>query len=217
METTGDLKNTPNNIFTEDIWNTTSSIEHGAYSYSKTLAEQEAWKINKAQNRWDLVVINPSLVMGPAINPHAVTSESFKLVKQFGDGSMKSGVPKMGWGVVDVRDLAVAHFQAGFVPEAQGRHIASGHNTSYLGMAKALETKFGNKYPIPKKEMPKWLIWLMGPMINKVITRTFVSRNMGYPWIGDNSKSKKELGVAYRPLEETMTDMFQQLIDAQIL
>ena len=212
-----DLKNTPNNIFTEDIWNTTSSIEHGAYSYSKTLAEQEAWKINKAQNRWDLVVINPSLVMGPAINPHAVTSESFNLVKQFGDGSMKSGVPKMGWGVVDVRDLAVAHFQAGFVPEAQGRHIASGHNTSYLGMAKALETKFGNKYPIPKKEMPKWLIWLMGPMINKVITRTFVSRNMGYPWIGDNSKSKKELGVTYRPLEETMTDMFQQLIDAQIL
>ena len=84
-------------------------------------------------------------------------------------------------------------------------------------MAKALETKFGNKYPIPKKEMPKWLIWLMGPMINKAITRTFVSRNMGYPWIGDNSKSKKELGVTYRPLEETMTDMFQQLIDAQIL
>ena len=212
-----DLKNTPNNIFTEDIWNTTSSIEYGAYSYSKTLAEQEAWKINKAQNRWDLVVINPSLVMGPAINPHAVTSESFNLVKQFGDGSMKSGVPKMGWGVVDVRDLAVAHFQAGFVPEAKGRHIASGHNTSYLEMAKALETKFGNKYPIPKKEMPKWLIWLMGPMINKAITRTFVSRNMGYPWIGDNSKSKKELGVTYRPLEETMTDMFQQLIDAQIL
>ena len=50
---------------------------------------------------------------------------------------MKSGVPKMGWGVVDVRDLAVAHFQAGFVPEAKGRHIASGHNTSYIRNGKS--------------------------------------------------------------------------------
>ncbi len=212
-----DLKSTPNNIFTEDIWNTSSSLKHGAYSYSKTVAEQEAWKINKAQNRWDLVVINPSLVMGPAINPHAVTSESFNLIKQFGDGSMKSGVPKMGWGVVDVRDLAVAHYQAGFVPEAKGRHITSGHNTSYLGMAQALESKYGNTYPIPKKEMPKWLLWLIGPMVSKVITRTFVSKNIGYSWIGDNSKSKKELGITYRPLEETMVDMFQQLIDEKII
>jgi len=87
-----DLKNTPNGIFTEDIWNTSSSLEQQAYSYSKTLAEKEAWKINKKQTRWDLVTINPSLVVGPGINPHA-TSESFKLVKQFGDGSMKAGAP----------------------------------------------------------------------------------------------------------------------------
>ncbi len=212
-----DLKNTPNGIFTEEVWNTSSNIEHGAYSYSKTLAEQEAWKINKKQSRWDLVVINPSLVMGPAVNPTAVTSESFSLIKQFGDGTLKAGVPKMGWGVVDVRDLAVAHYNAGFVPEAKGRHITSGHNTWYLELAKALQPKYGSNYPIPKKEMPKFMIWLMGPMINKAITRKFVSKNMGYPWIGDNSKSKKELGVSYRPLDETMNDMFQQLIDNKIL
>ena len=212
-----DLKKTPNGVFTEDIWNSSSSLEHNAYSYSKTLAEQEAWEINKNQSRWDLVVINPSLVMGPAVNPNAVTSESFNLIKQFGDGTLKGGVPKMGWGVVDVRDLAVAHFSAGFNPEARGRHITSGHNTWYLDLAKALVPKYGANYPIPKKEVPKFMIWLMGPMINKAITRKFVSRNMGYPWIGDNSKSIDELGVTYRPLSESMNDMFQQLIDAGIL
>jgi dihydroflavonol-4-reductase len=212
-----DLQKTPKGIFTEEIWNTTSSLEHMAYSYSKTQAEKEAWKISKEQTRWDLVVINPSLVMGPAVNPSGVSSESFKLIKQFGDGSLKTGVPKMGWGIVDVRDLAQAHFQAGFLPEAQGRHIISGHNTWYIELAKALQSKYASSYPIPKREMPKWMIWLMGPMINKAITRKFITRNIGYPWVGDNSKSIRELGMNYRPLSESVQDMFQQLIDNKIL
>lgn len=212
-----DLKKTPNGVFTEDIWNTSSSLKHGAYSYSKTLAEQEAWKISKQQSHWDLVVINPSLVMGPAINPNAVTSESFNIIKQLGNGTLKAGVPMMGWGIVDVRDLAVAHYQAGFVVSAKGRHITSGHNTTFLGIAKTLLPKYGDKYPIPRKELPKWLLWLVAPMTNEAMTRKFVSKNIGYPWIGDNSKSKKELEVTYRPLAESINDMFEQLIENKII
>jgi dihydroflavonol-4-reductase len=212
-----DLKKTPNGVFTEDIWNTSSSLKHGAYSYSKTLSEQEAWKISKQQSQWDLVVINPSLVMGPAINPNAVTSESFNIIKQLGNGTLKAGVPMMGWGIVDVRDLAVAHYQAGFVASAKGRHITSGNNTTFLGIAKTLLPKYGDKYPIPRKELPKWLLWLVAPMTNEAMTRKFVSKNIGYPWIGDNSKSKKELGVTYRPLTESINDMFEQLIENKII
>lgn len=212
-----DMQQTPNRVFTEEVWNTSSSLNHGAYSYSKTVAEQEAWKISKAQNRWDLVVINPSLVMGPAVNPTAVTSESFNLIQQMGDGTLKQGVPAMGWGIVDVRDLAFAHYQAGFVASASGRHIISGHNTSYLDMAKILHQKYGDMYPIPKKEIPKWMLWLIGPMINKALTRKFVSRNIGHSWKADNSKSIKELGVTYRPLSESIVEMFQQLIDMKML
>lgn len=210
-----DLKDTPNGTFTEEIWNTSSSLDHQPYSYSKTVAEKEAWKINKEQSQWDLVVINPSLVLGPAINPNNVTSESFNIVKQFGNGSMKAGAPKTGMGVVDVRDVALAHFNAGFTPEASGRYIVSAHNSSILEMAAALLPNYGEKYPIPKKAMPKWLIWLVGPSINKAITRKFVSRNMGLPFIADNSKSRKELNINYRPLEESMSEMFQQLIDSK--
>lgn len=212
-----DIKDTPKGIFTEDVWNTSSSLKHQPYSYSKTLAEQEAWRINNAQSRWDLVVINPSLVLGPAINPESVTSESFNLVKQLGNGSVKTGVPKIGMGVVDVRDVALAHFNAGFLPGAKGRHIVSGHNTWFLEIAQTLQPKYGDKFPLPKKEMPKFLIWLVGPMINKLLTRKYISRNIGYPFIADNSKSIKELGMKYRPLAESMNEMFQQLIDAKII
>ena len=208
-----DLKNTPNGVFTEEIWNTTSSLEHQPYSYSKTVAEREAWRIAEAQSRWDLVVVNPSLVIGPGINPHA-TSESFSLIRQFGDGSMKSGVPFIGIGAVDVRDLARAHLQAAFTPEAEGRHIISGHNTDFPALARTLIERYGDDYPIPRRVMPKWLVWLVGPLVNKALTREYVSRNVGLPWKADNSKSVRELGMTYRPLEESMTDFFQQLIDS---
>jgi len=96
---------------------------------------------------------------------------------------------------------------------AQGRNIASGHNTNFIEMAAALLPKYGDDYPIPRKKLPKALLWFFGPIINKVMTRKYVSRNVGYPWIGDNRKSIKELGAQYRPLPETMNDMFQRLID----
>ena len=211
-----DLQNTPNGVFTEEIWNTSSSLEHQPYSYSKTVAEKEAWKIHDQQNRWDLVVINPTLVIGPGINPYA-TSESFNLVKQFGDGTMKAGAPRIGFGVVDVRDLAEAHCRAAFTPEAKGRHITSGHNSDLFDLAQALIEKYGDAYPIPRKAMPKWLVWLVGPIFNKAMTRKGVSLNVNLPWKGDNSKSVRELGMHYRPMEESMNDFFQQMIDSGLV
>ena len=44
-------------------------------------------------------------------------------------------------------------------------------------------------------------------------TRKFVDRNVGYPLAFDNSRSQKELGLTYRPVEETIIDHFQQMLD----
>lgn len=211
-----DLDDTPDGVFTEEVWNTSSSRTHQPYSYSKTLAEKEAWKINDAQSRWDLVVINPSLVIGPGVNPHA-TSESFRIVKQFGDGSLKTGAPRMGIGVVDVRDLAEAHFKAAFTPEARGRYIISGHNTDLLELAATLLDRYGGAYPIPRRAMPKWLAWLVAPMVNKALTRKIIARNVNRPWEADNRKSIRELGMQYRPMKESMQDFFQQMIDSGLV
>ena len=211
-----DLAKTPNGAFTEDIWNTSSSLEHQPYSYSKTVAEQEAWRIHDRQDRWDLVVINPSLVIGPGVNPYA-TSESFKLIKQLGDGTLKAGVPRIGFGVVDVRDLAEAHISGAFTPAAKGRYITSGHNSDFFELAAALVDRYGQDYPIPRRTLPKWLVWLVGPLMDKATSRRMIARNVDLPWRADNSKGIRELGIAYRPLAESMNDFFQQMIDSGYL
>jgi dihydroflavonol-4-reductase len=211
-----DLDRTPDGVFTEEIWNTTSSLDHQPYSYSKTVAEKEAWRIYEAQDRWDLVVINPSFVIGPGINPYA-TSESFRLIRQFGDGTMRTGVPRIGVGVVDVRDLAEAHLRAAFTPEASGRYITSGHNTDFHELAQALLERYGNDYPIPRRVMPKWLVWLVGPLVNKAMTRKMVALNVDRPWRADNSRGVRELGITYRPFRESIEDFFQQMIDSGYL
>ena len=210
-----DLADTPNGVFTEEVWNTSSSLEHQPYSYSKTMAERKAWEMVKSQNKWDLVVINPSFVLGPAINPKA-SSTSLSIMKQFGDGTMKMGAPRFGVGVVDVRDVAEAHLTAGFKAEAQGRYITHAHDSNFYEIGKCLSDKYGDKYPCPKKAMPKWLVWAVGPFFDKSMTRAMVSKNVDWPFKADNSKSEKELGVNYRPLEPTLHEMFQQLIDHDI-
>jgi dihydroflavonol-4-reductase len=195
---------------TEEQWNTTSSLKHNPYSYSKTLAEKKAWEMAGGHDRFDLVVINPSLILGPGLNPNA-TSETFKIMKQFGDGSMKMGAADIHIGMVDVRDVAEAHFRAGYTSSAKGRHICSAEDQSFLGIADMLRPKFGESYPLPKKNLPKWLVWLTGPMAG--IPRKFVSTNVGYPWHADNSKIKDELDMSFRPVSEGVNQQFQQLID----
>jgi dihydroflavonol-4-reductase len=208
-----DIAREPGGRMTEAMWNTTSSIDDNPYSYSKTLAEREAWKIAEAQDRWDLVVINPSFVIGPATKP-GTESESFRLVRQYGDGTMKAGAPRWCIGVVDVRDVAQAHIAAAFTPGAKGRHILSGRDSDFVELAAALREKFGDRYPIPRKALPKAMVWLVGPMINKAMTRKAIARNVNVPWNTDNSKSIEELGVTYRSFAESITEMFQQQIDA---
>lgn len=209
-----DLSSLPNQTLDESVWNTTSTISTNAYAYSKTVAEKEAWKIFKEQDQWELVVLNPALVFGPTLSTRA-TSESFNFMKAFGNGAMATGVPKIGLGVVDVRDVAKAHFKAATQP-ASGRFVICGHNTSLLEIGKTLQPEY-KAYPLPKMEAPKVMVWLFGPIFDKTLTRRYVSNNVGYLWKADNSKSVKELGMEYRPLKTTTCDFFQQLIDLGML
>ncbi len=206
----------PKGMLTEDIWNTTASIDYQPYSHSKTLAEMKAWEIAGSQSQWDLVTINPALVMGPPLNPQATTSESFRILKQMGDGTFKRGAPKLGIGLVDVRDVADAHFEAGFKPDANGRYITVAQSTNFYDMAQVLIPKFGDKYPIPKSAVPKWLILIIGPLLNKTLTRKFIRNNVNIEWKADNSKIKRELGITFRSMKETMEDSFQAMIESNI-
>lgn len=204
-----DLLDYPDQTLTEAVWNTTSSLTHQPYSYSKTLAEKEAWRIATEQTNWELITINPSFVIGPGINPNA-TSESFSIFKQIGNGDFKMGAPDMNIGCVDVRDLAEAHFRAGFNPNAKGRYIISAGNSGFLTLAKVLKSQFPT-YPIGVKKIPKWFIWLIAPFVG--MTRKEVSKNVGYEWKASNQKSIIELDMHYRPVETSAIEFFQFLID----
>lgn len=212
-----DTVNAPGGRLTEEVWNTSASLKYQPYSYSKTLAEKKAWEMMEKQSRWDLITINPPGIFGPPLNPHQTTSESMNILKTLGGGEMKMGAPKMGIGVVDVRDVAEAHFRAGYTPEAKGRYICAAHNTDFLEMGTVLLPKYGDKFPLPKKALPKWLLMIVGPMTNKIFTRKFIRNNVDVPWNADNSKIKRELNMTFRPLKETMEDSFQVLIDEGIL
>ena len=204
-----DCADAPGGILTEDVWNSTASLDYQPYSYSKTVAEREAWALAEGAG-FRLVVVNPCMIMGPAIGGKP-TSESFSIIRRVGLGELKSGAPRVGMGFVDVRDVADAHLAAAYLPQAAGRNIICAHPSDLFSALKTLLPRFGACYPLPKRAVPKFLLWLLAPWLK--LTRKFVSRNVDIPWRADNSKSIKELGMTYRPLQETMEDMFQYMID----
>jgi nucleoside-diphosphate-sugar epimerase len=213
-----EIEETPNGIFTEQDWNNTSSITHQPYSFSKVAAERKAWQIHDQQpkhaKQWDLVTINPSLVLGPALT-RQTQSTSISVMQDLGSGKQLTGVPDLEFGLVDVREVARAHIQAGFIPKAEGRYIVSEGTYSLLTMAEILKKRFP-KYPLPRTLLPKALVWLVGP-IAAGVSRRFVKLNVGYSIGFDNARSRHTLQLHYRPIEETLQQHFQQMIDDGLL
>jgi nucleoside-diphosphate-sugar epimerase len=196
--------------FGEDDWNTTSSVDHQPYPYSKTVAEQAAWEICGQQDRWDLVTIHPGLVLGPALTT-ASKSGSMTTMQAFTNGSLLTGAPDLAMGLVDVRDVARAHVSAGFTPAAHGRYITNARTVTMLDIGRILRKRFGLSYPFPFTLVPKVMFKLVAPVAG--YSREFVDKNVGWPLEFDNSRSISELGLDYRDAADTIADHFQQMID----
>ncbi len=190
--------------FTEEHFNETSSATHQPYSYSKVLAEKEAWKIYKAQHDWELVVINPGFVMGPLLTPHT-ESESIKFMRDMLTGKFASGAPDLKFALVDVRDVATAHVAGMEKPQAKGRYILVNKVLSVLEMAQLIEKLFPGQFKLPKKTAPKWLLVLIGRLFG--LTPRYVRNNVGFELAFDNHRSLSELGIRYTPVEKTLKDM----------
>lgn len=201
-----DILKMKDKTLTEDYWNTTSTTTYSPYSYSKLVAEREAWKICNAQGRWDLVAINPGLVLGPSLTSESASGSLFMLDTMY-KGENRSGVPELHYPVADVRDVAGAHIRAGKSPSAEGRYIiASDRSISFLDMANYVRGIHRKPKSLPTRNLPKLLVFAAGPFIG--LPMKWVSRNIGISYKVNNSKSIRELGISYLPAEQLLKDHY---------
>lgn len=209
-----DMANLGLKEFTEKNFNETSTLQHQPYSYSKVLAEREAWKLEKEQSNWKLIVMNPSFVMGPPLSKTS-NSGSISFIQDMLGGKFYTGAPNLDFGFVDVREVAKAHILGLESEAAEGRYILCEQTINMFDFASLLKGKYGNKYPLPIMKAPKFLLYIIGWMFGS--TFTFVKRNVGYPISLNATKSMNSLGMKYRPLMETMGDMISKMNALQLL
>lgn len=203
-----DMKALGIEAFTETQFNYSSSLTHQPYSFSKVTAEKEAWKIHNQQQHWQLVVINPSFVMGPPLN-ETTNSESIALMKDLLSGKYHAGAPDLMFGFVDVRDVAQAHILALENEQAQGRYLLAERVASLFDLSEIIKSIFGKTYKLPRMKAPKFLVTLLAPSFG--LTRKFVRRNVGHPIRLDTTKSREQLHLAYTPLKQTIRDMVERM------
>jgi nucleoside-diphosphate-sugar epimerase len=200
--------------FTEEHFNTSSSAKHQPYSYSKVIAEKEAWQMAQLQSQWELVVINPSFVIGPSLS-NSSDSESLNFMKDLLKGKFFFGAPDLMFGFVDVRDVAKAHILALENSKAEGRHILVERTMSVMELAQVIKKLFGKKYKMPLMKAPKAMLYLIGGLFG--VTAGFVRRNVGYPIRINSSKSREKLGLTYRNIDDTVRDMVEQMESKSML
>ncbi len=150
-----------NLTFDEEDWSDPQSGSIAAYEKSKTVAEMAAWEFMESPDagNMELSVINPGLVLGPVLGAHAGTSA--KLVKKILERQLPA-CPRLGFPVVDVRDVARAHVSAMTVPAAAGKRFCCNSASIWLvDLAKILHRGYADKgYMVPTGNMPDWLFRL---------------------------------------------------------
>ena len=205
-----DLEDIVEDRFDEGHWNTTSNAHHQPYSYSKTLAERLAWETAAEQERWDLVAVNPGLVLGPGLSPHT-KAEGVLVMRDFGNGYYRFGAPELEFAIVDVRDVAEAHIRAGMWPHANGRHILVAESRTLMEIGAVLRSRFGDGFPFPQRTVSDTAALMLAS--RRAIPQAVAKRNLGYPLRFDSSRARDALGMNFRRCEESIVDHFQQLLD----
>lgn len=203
-----DVQKLDNQTLKEEHWNTTSTAETSPYNFSKVAAEREAWKMYEAQDRWQLVAINPGLVVGPSLSADSVSGSVYLLEAMY-RGENKMGVPELHYPVADVRDVAQAHVVAGEDVSTKGRYIiASAQSLSILELANAVRPVHKTPSVLPTRHVPKMMMYVVGPFMGFSIK--WVSKNVGIGFKVDNHRSIEDLKIRYRPLADTMADHYNQ-------
>ncbi|OEL14358.1 Cinnamoyl-CoA reductase 1, partial [Dichanthelium oligosanthes] len=105
------------------------------YVLSKTLAEEAAWKFSR-DNGLEIVTINPTMVIGPLLQPTLNTRSST--------------YPNSTFGWINVKDVALAHVLAYEVPSANGRYCMVETVTHHSDLVNIIREMYPT-IPLPDK------------------------------------------------------------------
>ncbi len=200
--------------FTESDWTNLNGSGVHAYVKSKTIAERAAreW-VARHGGAMEFVSINPSAVLGPVWSSDF--SASIEIVRQL-LGGLLPGCPDLGFGVVDVRDVADLHVRALNAPGIAGeRFIATGPFMKLIDVARILKAGLGEQArKVPTRSLPNWLVRaaaLFNPMIRQI------TGELGNVRDADATHARNVLGWTARLPEQTIMDCAKSLIERGIV
>ncbi len=177
--------------YTESDWTELHSPLTNAYSKSKTMAEKAAWSLVREFPEIKLTTINPGLVLGPALGPK--TGTSLQLIQRLMRGKDPL-IPRLGFPVVDVRDVATMHVRALQTPESAGsRFIATERFMWMQDIAAILKAEYPDRR-IPTRLAPDWLVKFMAffdPSLRSVVPFLGLEQHF------DNTAASEVLGMEF--------------------
>ncbi len=199
--------------FTEADWTRLDRPGLTPYVQSKTIAERAARDWVDAQTRaegagLEFCTINPSVVFGPVWS--ADYSASVTIVRKLLDGSVRA-CPDIGFGVVDVRDVADLHVRALTAPAMAGeRFIASGRFMRLREVADVLRAGLGEQARrVTTRDVPDWQVRIAA-LFNPIARA--VAPELGSVRHQDAAHAKAVLGWATRPEEQSILDTARSLL-----
>jgi nucleoside-diphosphate-sugar epimerase len=189
-------------VWSEEDWNTTSTLKDGPYRLSKVLAEKYIYEWAEKHPKVTVATILPSFIIGP---PHTDRADatSIKFIKAILDGTYlkDGGIPAASFGVIDVREAAAAHIVA-FEKSAKGRFVLSStRGIPRIEICEILRKEFPN-YPIPTTQ--KGAIEYKG---GNVLPKGAYN----------HEKAEKQLGIQFKPHETSLVEMAKKLIELGIV
>lgn len=151
--------------YTAKDWSKIDDEKLNAYAASKTIAERAAWDF-VTDGGPELATINPGMVMGPALE--ADYGSSLEILVKLMNGAAPMA-PKLGFEIVDVRDVAALHRLAFEAPDAPGQRFLCGAGFRwFIDVANVLKKEFPNHRGIPTREMPNFLSRVFALFVKEV-------------------------------------------------
>lgn len=199
----------------ETMWGEASGKRADAYARSKILSERDAWSLVASDSRMPtLTTILPGLIQGPLLGPRDGRSAAM-ITGRLLSGRMPA-LPNIGWGVVDVRDLADLHVRALTAPAAAGeRFLAVGDFLWWRDIAALLRRELGPQARrVTTRRLPDLAVKL-GALMNPDLAA--IAPTLGRHVHMDSTKARRLLGWKPRPARETIIDTARDLIAHGIL